>query len=115
MIFYYGPYNSTLASPGETQAPNYFTVVPPISQWIPRNVTMYDTTTLSVTDFDNSHNDSLILNTYNDLNGKKKAKYLAAGNIFTFKTQSGKLGILKVISVDAGTSGSVTMSVKIQK
>jgi hypothetical protein len=115
MIYYYGIYNSTLSSPGETQAPNYFTVVPPIGQWVPKNVTMYDTTALTVTDFDNSNNDSLILNTYNDLISKKKAKYLASGSIYAFKTQSGKMGLVKVNNVDAGATGHVNLSIKIQK
>lgn len=115
IIYYYGIYNSTLASPGETQAPNYFTVVPPIGQWVPRNVTMYDTTALSVIDFDNSNNDSLILNTYNDLISKKKAKYLTAGSIYAFKAQSGKMGLVKINNVDAGASGSINLSIKIQK
>lgn len=115
IIYYYGAYNATLASPGENNAPSYFTVVPSIDLWVPRNVTMYDTTTLTVPDFDNSHNDSLILNTYNDLISKKKAKYMAVGNIFAFKAPSGKLGLFKVNTVDAGAAGSVSLSIKIQK
>ena len=115
IIYYVGPYNSTLASPGETQAPGFFTVVPAINLWVPRNVTMYDTTTLTVPDFNNSHNDSLILFTYNDIIAKKKAKYLAQNSIYAFKSQTGKLGLIKVNSVDAGTTGSVSLSIKIQK
>ena len=80
IIYYYHPtYSSLLSSPGETEAPNYFTGTNGISDWSIKNVSYYDTTKVTTTQFDQSKNDSLMLNVYDPISGKKKAKYLVPG------------------------------------
>jgi len=43
------------------------------------------------------------------------AKTLAVGNILVFKTASAKMGVLKVTALNNGTSGDMTVDIKVQQ
>ena len=60
-VYYYGQYAATLASPAEAEAPGYYPGPEGIANWTIKNETRYDTTAVSVADFDSALNDSLLL------------------------------------------------------
>jgi hypothetical protein len=114
-IYYYGQYNATLSSPGETEAPLFYTGTTGIPNWALKNVTLYDTTLVTSQQFDSSINDSLLLVQYDQVNGKKKAKYMQPGLVFSFINNLGKIGLFKVVTVNGTDSGTLEIAVKIQK
>lgn len=121
-------YNATdgpvLSSPGEMD--NYGTDVqvayPLIINWTTRNYTKWDIsidngtyTPLTALVFDEAQNDSLLIISYHDIWGKKKFKTATTGKIIPFITNSGKKGLIKVISADVADTGSMEIAVKIQQ
>ena len=119
VIYYYGAlptyFQSTLSSPGETQAPLFFTGASGISNWTTKHTTMYFLTTLTTTQFDQLTNDSLLIVSFPLLGSTKKSKFLNAGEVISFKDQAGKLGLIKVISVNGTESGTAQLAIKIQE
>ncbi len=115
IVYYYGQYEGTLASPNEAEAPGFFTGPEGIANWTFKNETRYDTTMIQSQVFDQSLNDSLILSAYEPAAGKKKGKYVQPGMVFSFRSPAGKLGLIKIEDVIPSPSGSVKMTVKIQE
>ena len=115
MVYYYGQYEGTLASPNEAEAPGFFTGPQGIANWTVKNEMRYDTTMISPQLFDMSTNDSLILAAYEPTAGKKKGKYVQPGMVFSFKSPVGKLGLVKIVEVVPLPAGSVKFSIKIQE
>ena len=115
MIYYYGQYEGTLASPMEAEAPGFFTGAQGIVAWTIRNETRYDTTTLLPAAVDAAGDDSLLLSAYDPTAGKRKAKYIQPGMVVAFKSPAGKLGLIKVTGLSGTTAGTVTFTVKVQE
>lgn len=110
----------TFSSPGEESSATgelydiYYTF---LSSWTTRNYTKYDIRVVNgVTDelYDNAHNDSLLIVSYDDVWGKKKYKWAIAGTFIPFQTAAGKKGIIKVLSADYAETGTIRFSMKIQ-
>jgi len=108
------------SSPGEydhysVEAGEFY---PSIPSWTTRNFTLWDISVddepVSQEDYDNCHNDSLIIVSYHEVWGKKKFKWATTGRVIPFQLQSGKKGLIKVIHADEFNSGSIEFSVKIQ-
>ena len=110
----------TFSSPGEETSATgelydtYYTFLP---DWTTRNYTKYDIRVVNgVTDelFQNAHNDSLLIVSYDDVYGKKKYKWAIAGTFIPFQTAAGKRGIIKVLEADFAETGIIKFSMKIQ-
>ncbi len=108
----------TFSSAGETGGgiTEYY---PSISLWTTKNYTKYDisvdTDPISVDVFDACHNDSLLLLSYDEVWGKRKFKWAVPGVVVPFKTSAGKLGLIRVISVENDPAGKTTFALKIQQ
>jgi len=110
-----------LSSAGEMD--NYSTdaqtFYPSIVGWPSRNYTKWDisvdTNPLSVSDFNNAHNDSLLIVSYHDVWGKKKFRWATAGRIIPFLTSGGKYGLIRVIHADFFDNGIMEIAVKVQQ
>jgi len=110
----------TFSSPGED--PNasgylYSEYYPFISSWATRNYTKYDIRAdngVTLQEFFSSHNDSLLIVSYDDVWGKKKYKWAYSGTLIPFMTAGGKKGIIRVIEADTVATGTITFSMKIQ-
>lgn len=104
----------TLAAPGSnikgiftgTTSPELYTV---------KNITFFVKTTLTAAQFDAVTNDAVIRASFDPTKQFKKAKLLTAGDVYSFKLQSGKYGLLKVIAVAGAEAGTLQIAVKIQK
>ncbi|HNW89048.1 MAG TPA: hypothetical protein PKN48_05255 [Bacteroidales bacterium] len=83
--------------------------------WPVRNETKFYKTAYSLADFSAIVNDSLLLAAYSEINAKRKAKNLVAGDVYSFKTVHTKYGMFAVEQVTGADSGTVRCTIKIQK
>lgn len=107
----------TLTCPGYTSAVAYF---PIINNWTDKNTTLFDYFTsdnslVSPAQFDSAMNDSLLVTAYNPSKVSGNCKYTYAGRVIPFKTQSGKYGMIKIISADEFEEGAILIEIKIQQ
>ncbi len=112
---FYTEYESTLSSPNDNDAPSVFTGTYGISNWQIRNEARYNLTTLTGSDFDNVQNDSLMIASYDVVGAKRKGKNIATGQVWAFRIQSGKIGLIDVGTIEAGVNGKVDLRIKIQE
>ncbi|MEN8224460.1 MAG: hypothetical protein ABFS05_03785 [Bacteroidota bacterium] len=113
LYFYADEDKNTISSPGANIDDGIFPVNP--GSWTVVNTSRYFKTSLTVLDFANANNDSIILANYNEADAKRKAKNLQEDDIYTFKTQQGLLGIFIVNEVTGTTEGSINIDLKIQQ
>lgn len=125
--FYYSEDNGvnkpspTFSSPGEDDNCSgylYEEHYPFISDWDIRNYTKYDIhVSNGITEelYNNMHNDSLIIVSYDDVWGKKKYKWVTDGLFIPFQTANGNKGIIHVIEAENTEDGKITFSMKIQQ
>jgi len=110
----------TFSSPGEETSATgelYDLYYPYLTNWTTRNYTKYDIRAVNgvtVEGFENAHNDSLLIVSYDDVWGKKKYKWATVGCFIPFQTATGKKGIIQVHQADLDTTGSILFSMKIQ-
>ena len=106
--------NNVIASPNANIDASVYTGQYTLTSWTVHNETRFLQTTLTSSDFTGISNDSLLIASYNTPLSKRKAKNLAAGDIYSFKTSKGKFGMFKVINVNGTDGGTVEIMVKIQ-
>ena len=107
----------TFSSPGETEN-GAFEFYPYLADWETLNYTKYDIRAdngVTNAAFDNAHNDSLLIVSYDDVWGKRKYKWALTGTIFPFMTANGKKGIIRVIYADTVATGVIEFEMKIQQ
>jgi len=104
----------TLAAPG-SNITGIFTGASAPENYSTKNVTYFCKTGLTSSAFDLVTNDAVILASFDPNNKFKKAKLLTIGDVYAFKLQSGKYGLLKITNVDGEEAGSIEFDVKIQK
>jgi hypothetical protein len=108
----------TFSSAGETGG-GITAYYPVIGQWTSKNYTKWDISVdsdpVDPVAFQNCHNDSLLILTYDDVWGKRKFKWADSGDIIPFLTATGKKGLIQVLSADHDPAGKITFSLKIQQ
>ena len=115
IIYYYDATDlNTLASPGANIGDDVFTGTSGLANWTTLNETFYYKTSISVAQFDAVTNDSLISISYNNEESKRKAKNLAVGDVYSFKTAAGKLGLIKIIAVNGEATGDLEFAIKME-
>jgi len=112
LCFYNEIDKNTIASAGANIEDGIFPTNP--GNWTFVNTTRYFKTSLSAEDFNSAINDSIIIANYVEGDAKRKAKKLMPDDIYTFRTQSGKLGIFMVNGVNGTNAGSINISLKTQ-
>ena len=106
----------TFSSPGE-DGDAVLEFYPELEQWQTRNYTKYDIRAnngVTPQAFENAHNDSLLIVSYDDVWGKRKYKWAVTGTIIPFMTQQGKKGLIRVIQADELATGVIEFEMKIQ-
>ncbi|NVO20201.1 MAG: hypothetical protein HXX13_10900 [Bacteroidetes bacterium] len=121
MICYYyitsGLSSPTFTCPGYTAAVAYY---PMLNSWQTKCTTLYDyrstdNNLISIDQFDAAQNDSLLVTAYKPDKVSGNCKYCYTGKVVPFKTQAGKYGLIKVLRADETETGSLEVSVKVQK
>lgn len=115
MVYYFGEDANTIASPGANIEAGIFDEASAPITWDIRNTTLYIYTYISSQEFDNIQNDSLLLISYIEGEGKRKAKNLMPGDVFSFKTQDSRFGLFKVNDVVGESEGTISIDLKIQQ
>ncbi len=107
--------NNEIASPNANIDASVYTGQYALANWTVKNETRYLKTTLTDAQFYGAVNDSILIATYNVPLSKRKAKNLAVGDIYSFKTTtSGKFGLFRVMNVTGTDAGTVEIMVKMQ-
>jgi hypothetical protein len=107
-----------LGSPGANIGELVFPGEFAIDNWETVNTTRYPSSAIDVTvdEFDSAQNDSILLvHSFAFDSGKRKAKTLEPGDIFSFVREDNLIGMFKVVSTSGTNSGSIIVDFKIQK
>jgi hypothetical protein len=112
LVYYFGENDHTIGSPGANIEEGIFENNP--ASWDIRRTTRFMAIDLPPEVFENARNDSLLLASYIEGEGKRKAKLLNPGNTFSFQTQDLKYGIFRVKEVVGTDAGTIKIDVKIQ-
>ncbi len=105
----------TIASPGASIDTSVFPGESGLDSWINRRTTRFKHADITSAEFEGSTNDSLLIVAYGQSDGKRKAKNLQSGNIFSFKNEDGKMGLFLVNSVSGTDEGTINISIKVQE
>jgi len=106
--------DNEIASPNANIDASVYTGPYALANWTIKNETRYLKTTITDAGFYGLSNDSLLIATYNVPLAKRKAKNLVAGDIYSFKTITGKFGLFRVMNVTGTNAGTVEIMVKMQ-
>jgi len=106
---------NTIASPGANIHESVYTGSSGLANWVTRRTTRFKTATISESDFLNATNDSLLMVAYGQSEGNRKAKNIKTGDIFSFRNEDGKLGLIRVNSVLGTETGTINISIKVQE
>lgn len=115
IVYYLGEDDHTLGSPGANIEDGIFDPEYTPTNWAIQNETRYIPLDFTVEDFNQIENDSILIVNYIEGEGKRKAKNLQAGDVFSFKTADLRFGMVKVDEVVGGAEGTVSIDIKIQK
>lgn len=118
ILYYYDAITgdaNTIASPNANIDASVFSGIYGLANWTVKNETRYYKLIITQSDFINISNDSILIASYNEPNAKRKAKNLAPGDVYSFKTTGGKYGIFRVVKLYGNAAGSVEMGIKIQQ
>ncbi len=106
----------TIASPGANIDNSIFTGEFGLSNWTTKNTARFHPITMTAEEFEAIDSPIVLVDSYSEADGKRKAKNLVAGNVFAFKVESNsKYGIFRVLDVTGEALGSVTFSVVYQE
>ena len=112
LYYYYGEDENVIASPGANVETGVYEGN--LENWDTRKTTRFIELDLPPDDFYAIANDSLLIASYNEGSGKRKAKNLVMGKTFSFKTQDALFGIFRVLEVEGTNSGTIKIDVKVQ-
>ncbi len=114
MLYFYDANTTdlnTIASPGAN-----LTNILDLSSWTTHNTARFYQVTMTQEQFDAVAEPTSVVSLYSEVDGKRKAKNLKAGDTYSFKLESnGKYGILRVTEVTGQADGKVVFSVVMQK
>lgn len=115
-MYYYGVTNlATIASPNDASVSTIFTSADGPASWSVRNDTKFAKVTLpSGLTWDNITTDAEII-PFASSASATKVNTLTVGQVVSFKTVTGKMGLLKVEEITGTGAGTIKYSVKVQK
>ncbi|MDP2423710.1 MAG: hypothetical protein Q8M23_05120 [Bacteroidales bacterium] len=110
LVFFKGATSlNTIASPDDATAQSTFAA---ISGWSTKNQTRFNTSTITVAQF-NVIGSVYKFPDFNTANSLTRINQLAENQVFMFKTQAGKLGLVKVVTLYRGDK--IKMDVIVQQ
>lgn len=118
LVYFYGASNfATLAAPNDTDAATVYDGTNGLATWTVKNATKFKTTSMSVQNFNDVDVASKIKASWDNGTGSEvtKVNSLLKDTVVAFKTASGKYGVALVTNLTTGSTGDITISVKVQK
>lgn len=104
----------SLASPGSNLSGFFGSATSPENYTI-KNLTKFAKTTYTAADFDSVKTDAILFSGFNSSLHTDKANALEVNDVYAFRTQSGLIGMFKVLEVNGDASGTLKIDIKIQK
>lgn len=106
----------TLASPG-SEITGIFSGVSNPENYTVKNTTRFVKADITAEQFDLITDDGVLVYSYKALeeDARRKASKLTAGDVYSFKLESGHYGLLKVLQVTGTETGTLEMAIKVQK
>jgi hypothetical protein len=102
---------SFLSSPGSS---NLFGLYD-FSAWTTKNLTLFCPTTLTREQFDLTSKDNLLKSSFHPENAVDSIRAFKTNQIYSFKTQGNRYGLLAILNIATSESGFITFDVKIQE
>jgi len=116
LLFYYDETDkATIASPGANISDGIFQGDWAPSNWETRNTARFLKVDIIPEDFFGMIHDGFIIENYDADSAKRKARELAAGDVYLFELENGKKGIFYVNSVVEAIDGEVNIALKVQE
>ncbi len=114
VVYYYGSQNlATLTAPDDATVGGGAGNLSLCQSWTTKNGTRFGTASVSAAEFDDISND-IEISAQTGISNSKMTQ-LAVGNVLSFITVSGKKGLIKVSAITTGSTGTITIDVKIQE
>jgi hypothetical protein len=114
-LYWWGSSTSaTIGAPDDANANLVYTGATGLPNWTIKNATRFQTTALTAAEFD-AINDGNVLATNASGADKTRIGTLAVGNVFAFKSVTGKSGLIKVTNITTGAAGDITIDVKVEE
>lgn len=111
LVYYYGATNkSAIAAPSDASLDAFTSLN--VTTWTIRNATKLHKVSGK---FDSATSSTTITNAYTESSAASLVINLAVNEEVAFKTVSGRYGILKIASIETGTSGKIVFAVKVKK
>ncbi len=118
MVYFFDEVGSdanAIASPGANFDEDVFAGQYSINDWTTKNTTRYEKLSIDAAEFLAAENDSLILaNTFEYSSGKRKAKELSAGDIYSFVSET-EMGMFMVSEVKEASAGTIKIDIIISE
>ncbi len=119
LLYYYDAISgeaNTIASPGANVDASVFIGTYGLSNWTIKNTSRFYPITLTQQQFEAISDPVFVINSYSESQGKRKAKNLKVGDVYSFKDEStGKYGIFRAYEVVGEDAGKVVFSIVMQK
>ncbi len=106
---------NTIASPGANIDGSVYPGEHTLSNWLIRRTTRFKKTALTEDNFYGASHDSLLIASYGQSDGNRKAKNLTKGDIFSFKNEDGRIGLFLVKDISGTDEGHINIAIKIQE
>ncbi|MBW6458996.1 MAG: hypothetical protein K0B08_00335 [Bacteroidales bacterium] len=104
---------ATIGAPDDENANLVYTGVNGLPNWAIKNATRFKTTTVTATEFDALDDGASIIDAATG-SDQTRIGSLAVGNVIAFKTVTGKHGLIKVVNINDGAAGDITIDVKVE-
>ncbi len=105
---------NTVASPGANIDETVYPGEHGLIHWDTRRTARFKKIDITADDFYAATNDSLLVVSYGQSDGNRKAKNLTAGDIFSFKNEDGRMGMFLVNFTSGTDQGDIRLDIKIQ-
>jgi len=109
-----GSTSATIGAPNDENANLVFTGVNGLPNWTTNNATMFKTTTVTAAEFDAIIDGNVLVTNATGAN-QTRIGTLVVENVIAFITVTGKHGMIKVTTIDAGSDGDITIDVKVEE
>ncbi len=114
VVYYYGSTNfATLCAPNDATVGGGSGNLTLCEGWTTKNATKFAVSSVTATEFDGMTDDEVIATLANL--SDTKVTSLDQNDVVAFETADGTKGLMKVTAVTTGTTGSITVNVKIQQ
>jgi hypothetical protein len=107
--------NATIGAPDDANAALVYTGANGLPNWTTKNATRFVLTTLTVAEFDAITDGNVLASEAAGATTLTRMGQLVVDNVFGFKTQTGKYGLIKVTNINEGAAGDITIDVKVQQ